>query len=430
MKIALNSNNYFVFLFLLAILMPTFYNYFGNAGSILVNGLLIVFITIFLALTQGSKIIFNCKKSKKIALIYLIPLVLFLILQPLSMAIGVWNGTSLIERDFFEFYKPLLYLLIFIFVYLHFSANDQVIVFQRLLIMVFIFVLLLGLNQFFRLYDPLTEFYTKPLNISTGRVSAPFKNPYDYAFFITFFAYYFLMRSLFDRFLYLPLFFVALFMIILTQSRSVVAGFLVSFFVLMPLAISYFGFTLKTFRLNKKLIWFYCAFLIIFLLLVVAIPYLTQNFQYLTGQFTRLLETGEIGGSANHRLEQFKYVLDRNSENPLTIFFGNGPAKNEMEYVESIYTYLFFRYGLLGVVLYFFILFMSIIHCFKLVKALSSKSKYYALFLSIFLWLITIPLLSIGNNFTEQTRISFFYYMIVAFTAASYYRFILIDHKN
>lgn len=430
MRLTLNSNGFFVFLFLFAITMPTFYNYLGNTGSILVNGLLIVFIAVFLMATQGSKIVLNCKKRKNLALIYLIPLVMFLFLQPFSMLVGVMGGVNLIERDFYELYKPVLYSLLFIFAYIHFSASDQIMVFQRLLLIVFIIVVILGLNHFFRLYDPITELYTKPHNILSGRVSSPFVNPYDYAFFMTFFAYYFFMKSLFDRFLYVPLFFVALIMIILTQSRSVVAGFLVGFFVLMPVAISYFGFTLKTLWINKKLIWFYGIFLILFLLLVVAIPYLIGNFQYLTGQFIRLLETGEIGGSANQRLEQFKFVLDRISENPLAMIFGNGPAKNEMEYVESIFTYLLFRYGFFGVVLYFYILVMSIIHCFKIVKALGSKSRYYSLYLSIFLWLVTIPLLSIGNNFTEQIRISFFYYMMLAFIGASYYRFVLNGYKN
>lgn len=430
MRLTLNSSNVFAFLFLFAIAMPTFYNHLESAGTILVNGLLIVFIASFLIVTQGSVMALNCKKRKYIALKYLIPLVLMFFLVPLSMTVGFMAGVHIIERDFFEFYKPVLYSLVFIFSYLHFSGSTKLVTFQRLLITVFIIVVILGLINFFRLYEPITELYIKSHNIRSGRVSSPFVNPYDYAFFMSFFVYYFFVKLLFDGVLYFPLFFLALVMLLLPQSRSVVAGFIIGFFLIMPVLLTYFGFTLKTLRLNKKLIWFYGVLVTIVASLVVVMPYVIENFNYLTSQFILLFERGEIGGSATNRLIQFTFVVDRASENPLAMIFGNGPAKDEMENVESIYTYLFYRYGLLGVGLYFYLLFMSIIHCFKLVATLGDKSKYYTLFLAILLWLITIPLLSIGNNFTDQVRISFFYYMVLGFVAASYYRFVLIGCKD
>jgi hypothetical protein len=430
MRLTFSSSNFFAFLFLFAIAMPTFHSYIESAGSILVNGLLIVFIATFLMVAQGSVMAFGCKTRKYIALKYLIPLVLMFFLLPLSMTVGLMAGVNIIERDFYEFYRPALYSLVFIFSYLHFSSSNQSMIFQRLLLTIFIIVVIFGLNHFFRFFDPITELYTKYHNVRSGRVSSPFVNPYDYAFFMTFFVYYFLVKSLFDELFYLPLFSLALVMLLLPQSRSVVAGFLIGFFLLTPVLLTYFGFTLKTLRMNKKLIWFYSALLTIVLLLVVVMPYLIESLTYLAGQFIRLLERGEIGHSASTRLVQFTFVVDRALENPLAMLFGNGPAKDEMEYVESIYTYLFYRYGLFGVVLYFYLLFMSIVHCFKIVKTLGYKSKYYPLFLAILLWLVTIPLLSIGNNFTEQVRVSFFYYALLGFVAASYYRFVLMGYKD
>ncbi len=66
----------------------------------------------------------------------------------------------------------------------------------------------------------------------------------------------------------------------------------------------------------------------------------------------RLVESGEVGNSAGARVEQFLFALDK-AQNPLIMFFGNGPSKLEMEYVELMYTYQFYRYGLVGVLLYF-----------------------------------------------------------------------------
>lgn len=402
--------------------MPLFNNRIGSAGVLLVNGFLIFYIFVFILFKTKIVLGFKGRLDKENALRYLIPLSLFVFLMPLSMSVGVVAGDiSIIERDFYEFYRPVLYLLVFLFSYFCFSSGLGTVFFEKIILTVFICVVILGLNHFFRIFDGVSELYTKYSNIKTSRVSTPFVNPYDYAFFMTFFVYYFFVKFIYSSFYYIVLFLAALAMLLLPQSRSVVAGFVIGFFILMPVFLTYSGFSLSKLRVNKKIVYFlFVMFVSLFLLVVFLIPYLLENFGYLTGQFVRLVENGEVGNSAGTRLGQFLFAFDKAVSNPFILLFGNGPAKSEMEYVESIYNYLFYRYGITGVVLYFFVLGLSITQCFKILRKIGCFAREYPLYLALLLWLITIPLLSIGNNFTEQVRLSFFYYMLLGFISSSY----------
>ncbi|KZN15065.1 hypothetical protein [Marinomonas sp. TW1] len=421
-----NTDSFFAFLLFFSISMPSFSNSIGNAGVILVNGLILFLLFFYFFLKYNYLLKFEDSLDKRNALNYIYFISFFVFLMPLSTAIGVfWGGVSVIERDFYEFYRPVFYSLIFIFSYSFFSKNYRVLLLEKYLFYLFVIIVLFGLNHFFRMFDSISELYTKPKNISTLRVSTPFVNPYDYAFVMSFFAYYFFFKLMYERLYYIILFVVAVFMLILPQSRSVAIGFLVGFFFIVPIVLTYLGFTLKTARLNKKLLFYYFLLFFVFVSFLLSLPYLLEDFKYLTGQFVRLLENGSVGNSANLRMNQFLFALGKAENNPFILFFGNGPAKNEMEYVESIYNYLFYRYGIAGVLFYFFILVVAIIQGFKILKKIGQNSKNYALFLGVILWFITIPFLSIGNNFTEQFRISFFYYTLLGFVASSYYQIVL-----
>ena len=420
---------YFRFVFLFSIVMPTFQNYFDSAGVLIVNGALIVFLFFYL-FRMRVFLFFQSNAHKARVFRYLIPLLLMAMVLPLSMAIGLLFGNiNLIERDFYEGYRPLLYMMTFLFSFSFFSKEGSLDRFESLLLFVFIIVVVLGLNHYFGFFSPISYYYTKTLNIESYRVSTPFTNPYDYAFFMTFFVYYFFMKAFFHNMKYIPFFFMSIVMLVLPQSRSVMVGFLVGFFLIMPFLLSFTEFKVKRMIIKKRLLYFYVIFVLILILLIGALPYLIENFRYLTGQFVRLIENGDIGNSAGLRIQQFLFALDKAVNNPLILVFGNGPAKDEMQFVESIYNYLFYRYGLIGVFCYFLILFLAVFETWKIVKYLRSNSKNYCFFYAVLLWLLTIPLLSIGNNFTEQVRLSFFYYTILGLVSASYYEIILKSKK-
>ena len=419
----LTKDYFFIFVCFYAVAMPFFNKQIGSAGVLVVNGAIILFISVYLLVENGLVIPFSDRIHKKIALLFLFPISFFMILTPLSMSIGLYfGGVSVVERDFFELYRPVLYFLVFLFSYLYFTGEKRIFHFEKILLYIFLVLVVLGLNHYFRVFDNISELYTKSHNIKTRRVAVPFVNPYDYAFFMLFFVYYFFMKFLFHRSYYIVFFMFSVVMFVLPQSRSVAAGSLVGFFVIIPIVLTYTGFNIKKFKIKSKLMTFYSFLLCVVVGFIASIPLLIENFPYLTGQFIRLLESGDVGGSAGTRIEQFLFALNKAGSSPWIMFFGNGPAKDEMEFVESIYNYFFYRYGLIGTFLYFYILSLACYLSFKLVGYYGYKNTNFGLLFSILVFFLTIPILSIGNNFTEQARISFFYYVFLGLIAASYYR--------
>jgi len=416
--------SFYSVMFIYAMVIPTFHFSLGSSGAAIVNGgVLICIVTYFFIKSSARDYIGKISLNSYFGL-YVLILLLFFALIPLSMLSGaIFGGISIINRDFFEFQKPLFNLLVFVFAFYSFQTLQSVEKFEKLLLLVFFIVVLIGLNQFLGVFDAFSQLYTKSHNISTRRVSAPFVNPYDYAFFMSFYVLYYLLKVLLTSPRYLLLFFIALVFLILPQSRSVAGGGILMIIVLLPVILCSLGLNFTRFTFHKSI--FYLG-LILTLLLVTflfTLPYLLDRFPYLTGQFVRLVESGEIGKSGQIRIEQFYFALSKASNSLVLFVFGNGPAKSEMEYVESIYNYYFYRYGLLGITIYFSTLFLSVFLCLKVLKKITLNSHLSPLFLAVFIWLISVPILSIGNNFTEQVRTSFFFYSIIGMVSASYYTF-------
>jgi hypothetical protein len=416
--------SFYSLMLLYAMMMPTFHSFMGSYGTAIVNGGLIISIVTFFLIKNGARNYIGELPLNSYFGLYILLLFLFFALIPVSMLSGViFGGVSIINRDFFEFQRPLFNLLVFIFAFYSFQAMRSIEELEKLLLVVFFCVVFIGLNQFLGVFDSFSGLYTKALNISTRRVSAPFVNPYDYAFFMSFYVIYFLLKALLVGPRYLSLFFIALVFLILPQSRAVAGGAGIAIVILLPLILIGLGLNFNKFTIHKSVSYLGLILVALLVIFVLAFPYLLDSFPYLTGQFVRLVESGEIGKSGQLRLDQFYFALAKAENNPFLLLVGNGPAKNEMEYVESIYNYYFYRYGILGMVIYFTTLILSAFLCLKILKEITLNSRYAPLFLAVFVWLISIPILSIGNNFTEQVRTSFFFYSILGLIAASYYTF-------
>jgi hypothetical protein len=414
------KNNIFFFLLIFAIFFPLFQSKLGSMGAIIINGSLITFISLYLFF-KYKLIFYMTPLAKKYYLYYSVIWIFFLFHIALSIVIGMLFGdVTVIERDLFEFHRPILNLLIFTIVFLIFLNNSNLNDLNNMIIVVFIGIVIIGLIQFFRIDDSFSELYTSYYNIKGFRVAAPFTNPYDFAFVMTFFIYYFFIATLYKSWKYLLFFFIAVTMFVLPQSRAVAVGFLVGFFVITPIVLTIIGINVKKGILKKPYFYYLIIFSLVIISFLASIPYLLDNFEYLTGQFVRLLESGEVGNSAGARIEQFMFALEK-AKNPLILLFGNGPSKLEMEYVESMYTYQFYRYGLVGVILYFvYPIILTVFLSWKLLKMVDKKSYAYVLFLTMILWLLTHPFMFIGNNFTEQVRTSFLYYSLLGIVAAQY----------
>ncbi|MBE0472223.1 MAG: hypothetical protein IBX55_22285 [Methyloprofundus sp.] len=387
----------------------------------LVNGGLIFLLALYFLACKNLFSIFYGENQKKVFIAFFSIFMFFFLHIALSLLVGAaFGGIDIVQRDFYEFHRPVLYFLVFAIAFNVFCRYGLISKFERLLFFVFFVFVLIGLNQYLGLYEILSQLYTKQHNINSKRVSAPFVNPYDFAFMMSFFILYFFLKIIYTSWSFILHFAVALIMFILPQSRSVAGTFLVGFFVVLPLVLLLLEFNVKRLVVSKRLLLF--CFLILFISIVffASIPYLLENFRYLTGQFVRLLEGEGIGRSGNIRLEQFLFALDKAS-NPLIMLFGNGPAKSELEYVESIYNYQFYRYGLLGFLLYFVALIgFGAYFAWKVLKRINRHDATYPFFLALLVWFLIIPLMSVGNNFTEQIRLSFFFYSMLGLLAASY----------
>ena len=111
---------YFIFLTLFALFFPLFQSQLGSAGAILVNGGLIILISTYFIIKK--KLVFSLSVlEKKYFLLYVSIWIFFIFHIALSISVGfIFGNVTIIERDLFEFHRPILYLLIFIFTFLGF----------------------------------------------------------------------------------------------------------------------------------------------------------------------------------------------------------------------------------------------------------------------------------------------------------------------
>src|SRR5690606_16187471 len=115
--------------------------------------------------------------------VFLMIFLLLLVQIPLSISIGaLFSGFSVVVRDFYEVHRPFLYTFIFCLAFFAFQSYDDFSKIDKYIVIVFIGLAILGLNQYLRVSDSVTDLYTKHHNAMTRRLSAPFINPYDYAY--------------------------------------------------------------------------------------------------------------------------------------------------------------------------------------------------------------------------------------------------------
>ena len=417
-----SNNKFYLFIFLYAFFSPRFYNFFGSSGAIIVNGGIIFLLCFYFLLNNKNKIKFKNDNELLVFKIFAFTMIYYFI----SIAFSIlFLSEVVVFRDYFEFHRPVLYLLIIIYAFNCLSYKEKISFFNKIINYVFWGGLFLSLNQHFRFFDIINFIYTKGHNISSGRLAVPGVNPYDLAFIFSFLFFVFFYRFIFDdnnKKLNIIKMMLSFIIIILTQSRMVFGAFLLTLGIQLIIMLI----------INKKIVkgilpkWNFKIILLGFLTTIflgIIISFYQDSIGYLISGFERVFITGERLGPLEMRLDQFLYVFERSNNNPLLFFFGNGPSKAIMEYVESIYTYYFFRYGFIGFVVIFFIPYIiSLFYLFNLaIKLNYIKNKYKSLVYGLLAFMIFIPIASLGNNFTEQIRISFLYNFILVLNIKLYY---------
>lgn len=423
LKVCFNDGMFYIFFVLcvFAFLFPAFPELLGSVGAMIIN-VGIMFISSLIVISALKMKRFYFFKNKLFIFLMFLLFYIFLSL-PFSMVLGYFfSDVNISTRDFFEFNKSVLYIVSFCCALVVFNSDSALIKYEKLLIFLFIVISIMAIHQFFKITPAFSELYTKFNNIKSQRIAVPFVNPYDFSFVMSFFFFLFLCKTFFFKKVYLLFSLLTLVLIFLTQSRSgAIALVLVIFFIFSPL-LAYKSSSIKSMRFTRNFFLYFIFLFLCVVIFVLLLDYIQENFRYMSVAFEQLLDGRKIN-SADIRKEQMVFAIDKAS-NPLIFLFGNGPAKEQMPYVETIYTYLFYRYGVLGLCVYFLYLLTIIFMNLKIVVKLHRLDPRFCLFAAYLIWFLSVPIFSIGNNLTEQLRSSFFYYMSTGIIFISYYKII------
>ncbi|WP_440681192.1 hypothetical protein, partial [Candidatus Pelagibacter sp. HIMB1623] len=321
-----------------------------------------------------------------------------------------------------EFHKPLLYIFIFSSIYILYYKNPESIDFTKIIYLIFIILIFFAYIQTNH-YRTFSLLYID-LNIyNSNRLTAPFGNPYDHAFIVMFFCIFFFYKYIFLGLKFIIPFFISLWMLLESGSRSNAFGFLIIFIIFIPFSIIF-----SNLRLKKKL--FFLSHLIIvpviFHLFDIS-GVLSKDYSIIYGQFLDFFTEGNIGQSGQARIEQLILVFERAINHPSLALFGNGPSKGlelgfyksgeiyYSEHLESAIVYILFRYGYLGI-LFFFTVYIIIFRLLLINNNNLDKFNDYKIFnLSFLIWHIFMFFTSIGGFYIEQPRVSFFFYFLLGF---------------
>ncbi len=398
---------------LFALFFPTFDAILDKTGAMLVNGGLIVLSAFFILLLHGGKISLPEKERWTWIKVFFGIYALYALL---ILGSSLFLSEDVIGRDLYEIHRPVLYFLLVVFFISWFRSVSDLKLVETFLVIFFFEAFILGILTMIPPLHPFVSFFTQREVIATRRLAAPFSNPYDLAFAMTlliyFFGYRFLLISS-GRWKSSAGLMISLLLLVMTQSRSVAGAMLVGMFFVLPCMLAINSWS----RLRKLIVpkhFFIFVFGIVLFVSSITTVYLVYRDEigYLAAGFEKVLQ-GKRLKPLESRQKQLEFAWDRASEDPFIFFFGNGPSKTIMPYPESIYTYFIFRYGFVGLLGVFFLpIILACAAGFRTMHSLSIQHR--VLIMSFISWLLTMPIASVGNNFSEQVRLSFINCLVLA----------------
>lgn len=393
-----------------ALFAPSLRGLVGTAGAILVNGGLIALAALVFA-WRGERIRFVDEGERALALVVLGSLLYYMVAITFASA---FLSEQVIFRDLFELHKPILHASSFLLAFLLLPTAEATERLEKILVWCFVAIVALSIVQF--IAPPvIAKLYTKPANLRAGRLAVPFGNPYDYGFAVSLFAYYFLFRYLDGQGRKeLSRSALAMAMIVLTQSRTAVItmGFTLAALVPGVVWVRYRD-RLARLEIPRAVLRYGVLVLAVIAAGAVVVVEFRDEVAYLVGGIRALILRGEQS-SLNVRIGQLQQTVERANENLLVALFGNGVSKAGMEFLESGYAFYLFRFGVLGLVLIFIVPLVIVMG--RLLQVMATRpARVDALAAAVLVWLGSLFVASIGNNFTEQPKLSFMYYFLLGF---------------
>ena len=324
-----------------------------------------------------------------------------------------------VKNDFYELIKPISFLLYFALGYTTHFSSDETSLFCKWLMLNFLIISILGIleatvgsvNSLFSIV------YKSFRGALVKKAVFSFISPYCLATILTLpFFYFFICFFSFKKLKYLIAFLVCALSLLLTQSKTVFLGIILSSGIM--IVIVFFS----KWIIGRKRILYTSFFLTIVIVLMfpIMLIFAQKRFAYLyTGLevFFNAFSSGSVmkilyaQPTTQLRFEQLKFAFENQDTIPL---IGVAIGKSVLM-PESFYAMYLYRTGLIGIVIHTFMVFFAGRRSFLLAKYHSSRDEkqLFCFYFSIFIFFISLIFSYFSSAVTDQTRIAFFFYFLI-----------------
>lgn len=377
--------------FTVILFFPSFFGYMSLGTGQLIYLVFTSFMLMNIMLAYGS---FNANFTFKA----IVPFVILSVLYWLTLSISSIYG-NISFRDYLEPFRPLIYLLYFIFPIVLFYSDVLIVLFLRKLLFI---CALLDIIKFSPLFVPFLKLYS-PFEfgeINYIRVAGTFGFCYNYGYILLFFFLYTLSEKIIlkKKTIYLLILFV---LILGTGSRSIIVTFFTSVFLYLLFFTK--GFFRKILYLLLSLLF---VFVLYFSLKDIDSPIIESTIGYTERLFLALFDGGS-DGSLVTRQSQFDIVLDNLRQNP---FIGNGPLKKISDPIEILIGYYLSSWGIIGTICYVVLILSFLFYSYKCIKL--SDNFVSAFSKANFLWLLLLPIAGMSSPLVDQVRVFNIFFLI------------------
>lgn len=267
-----------------------------------------------------------------------------------------------------------------------------------------------------------TLLYKENRSVLTNKAVASFIITYVFASFLILPFFYFFIKAIVHPRMFNKnyiLSFLVLSCLISTQSKTVLISFMFTIIAFFILYLSY-RFTPNKKRLRLLLILFVT-------LLLVGIGFLLtlfeDNLSYIYKGISIVLNAFIDGGiqkalystpSVSLRYEQFMFAFDAQNTIPVIgVAIGKGVLMP-----ESLYAMYLYRYGILGGLLHFVLVYILFKYSYKNAKFFSDMKEgvLFPFFLALHFYALSLPLSYFSSAVNDQTRTGFMFYSLLALT--------------
>lgn len=350
----------------------------------------------------------------------------FLVFVVLLLLSLVRSTDILVLEDFFELSKPLLFFLVFC-VYLsvfrrYEIASDYTRFIYGVMIAICIFGVLESLLGGFNSFSSVV--YKGGRQPVQYKAVIGFISPYTYASLVMLpigiSLFYCLMG--YRKLISIVLFLLSLSALVLSQSRTVLLGFLFNCVVLLPLMLG------VSWLPNKR--YFKALCVGVLAVLVVGLPffwsYAEDNLRYIYSGISVVIENFDLSDyekliystpSISNRYEQFVNVWEYQDIVPL---FGVAIGKAQF-WPESFYALYLLRVGVIGVVIHFGVITAAAVASWRLARFYASADvRMTGFFLGCFYYMCSLPISYFSSAVNDQVRSGMLFYILLALIFSIY----------